>query len=233
MQKSENEYVKGLRILLKANENPENALAMKKYLRDKFEFFGIKSPLRKDLFRGHIKVHGWPEASAMEAVCIEMYSQPEREFHYFAIEMMDRNIKKLNRSAVKLFEFMIVSNAWWDTVDTIAASVLGKFFKMYPDLILEVSKIWMNSGNIWLQRSCILFQLKYKKNTDTELLYSFIDKVKSSDEFFIRKAIGWILREYSKVNPSEVIEFTGRTVLKPLSRKEALRIIEKKKLLKV
>jgi len=123
---------------------------------------------------------------------------------------------------------MIVSNAWWDTVDFIAAGTLGRFFRMFPDLVTKLTKEWMVSGNIWLQRSCILFQLKYKKDTDTELLYSFIEKLTSSNEFFIQKSIGWALREYSKVNPPEVLRYTESTELKPLSRREALRIIKKK-----
>jgi 3-methyladenine DNA glycosylase AlkD len=225
-------YVEELRILMNANANRQYALAMKKYLRNKFEFFGINSPLRKELFRKYVKENGWPEIAAIEMICKELYSQPEREMHYFAMEMIERNIKKLNRSDIKLFEFMIVTNSWWDTVDFIAASALGKFFRNYPDLIDQVTKVWMDSGNIWLQRSCILFQLKYKKSTNTELLFDYIDKLKSSDEFFIKKSIGWSLREYSKHNPEEVILYTDRTILKPLSRKEALRIIEKKKSLK-
>jgi 3-methyladenine DNA glycosylase AlkD len=228
MKKDINTYIDKLRTLLEANADQAYAIRMKKYMRNKFDFFGIKSPLRKELFRSFIKEYGWPATQDLEAVCIALYSQHEREFHYFAMEMAERNINKFNESAVKLFEFMIVTCAWWDTVDFIAANILGRFFRIYPGLIREVTNVWMDSENLWLQRSCILFQLKYKRNTDTELLYSFIERLKASDEFFIQKAIGWFLREYSKINPEEVLNYTGRTVLKPLSRKEALRIIKKK-----
>jgi 3-methyladenine DNA glycosylase AlkD len=228
MKKDVNAYIANLRTLLEVYADQAYAVGMKKYMRNKFEFFGIKSPLRKELFRSFIKEHGWPAEEDLEVVCLNLYSQSEREFHYFGMEMAERNINKFSECSVKLFEYMIVTNAWWDTVDFIAANILGRFFRIYPGLIREVTKGWMDSENIWLQRSCILFQLKYKRNTDTELLYSFIERLNTSNEFFIQKAIGWFLREYSKVNPQEVLKYTEKTVLKPLSRKEALRIIKKR-----
>ncbi len=221
-------YINSLRSLLETRADPPYAASMKKYMRNKFEFFGIKSPVRKDLFREFIRSHGYPPKEDLEMICRTLYSQPEREFHYFAMELAEKNLKKFNAGAVKLFEFMIVTNSWWDTVDLIAANILGKFFRMHPELIPLCTGKWMASENIWLQRSCILFQLKYKKNTDLTLLYGCIEKLKSSNEFFIQKAIGWMLREYSKVNPDEVLRFTEKTDLKPLSKREARRIILKK-----
>jgi len=222
-----NTYIALLRSLMETNADRANAALMKKYMRNKFEFFGIKSPKRKELFRGFLKINGYPVKEEMEMMCIDLYSLKERDFHYFAMKIAESKIKEFNESAVKLFEYMIVTNSWWDTVDFIAANILGQYFKRYPNQIREVTKAWMDSDNIWLQRSCILFQLKYKQNTDLELLFSFIDKLKSSNEFFIQKAIGWILREYSKINPDEVYRYTESTVLKPLSRREALRIMKK------
>jgi 3-methyladenine DNA glycosylase AlkD len=230
MKKHNSTYIAALQILLEANANPTDAAFMKKYMRNQFDYFGIKAPRRKELFRMFIKENGWPSIAEMDTICRDLYSNQERELQYFAMEMADRNIKKFNESAIELFEYMIVTHAWWDTVDYMAANILGRFFRLHPEIVIKVTSKWMDSGNIWLQRSCILFQLKYKKNTDTDLLYSFIRKLNSSDEFFIQKAIGWILREYSKVNPDEVCRFTSGTTLKPLSRREALRIINKKKL---
>jgi 3-methyladenine DNA glycosylase AlkD len=223
-----NPYVSLLGKLLESNIDSANAAKMKKYMRNKFDCFGINSPNRKELFRTFIRENGYPPKEEMERVCREMFEIPQREFQYFAMEMVEKNIKKFNESSVKLFEYMIVSSAWWDTVDFISANILGRFFRIYPELIPKVTSEWMDSENIWLQRSCILFQLKYKKDTDTELLYSFIERLNTSKEFFIQKAIGWVLREYSKVNPEEVYRFAEKTFLKPLSRREALRIMKKK-----
>jgi len=233
MTQSRTPYIVSLGTLLEAHADPVYAVSMEKYMRNRFKFFGIKSPLRKELFREFIRKNAYPPKKEMDEICRELYSLPEREFHYFAMEMVEKNLRKFNKEDYKLFEFMIVSNAWWDTVDFIAAGILGRFFRMVPDFVTKLTKEWMDSGNIWLQRSCILFQLKYKKDTDTELLYSFIEKLTSSNEFFIQKSIGWALREYSKVNPLEVLRFTERTELKPLSRREALRIIKKKGIITV
>jgi 3-methyladenine DNA glycosylase AlkD len=222
-------YVTNLRNLLENHADPDNAFSMKKYMRDKFEFFGISSPKRKELFRVFLKEHGYPPPDQLEWVCRALYSQPERELHYFAVEIINKQFKNLIEDDVKLLEYMIVTNAWWDTVDFIAAGIAGKFFLKYPGLINLVTRKWMDSGNIWLRRTCILFQMKYKNRLDTDLLYSIIDELRTSDEFFIKKAIGWILREYSKVNPDEVKRYTASVKLKPLSMREALKIIEKNK----
>jgi 3-methyladenine DNA glycosylase AlkD len=225
------EYSDALGRLLESHKDPVFAAGMIQYMRNKFPFYGISATPRRELFRSFVRENGWPPADQLEEVCRELYSRPERDYHYFAMWLADKNLKKFKTEAVKLFEFLIVSNAWWDTVDFIAANIIGRFFRSHPELIPEVTAGWMDSGNIWLQRTCILFQLKYGKNVDTVLLYSFIDRLKDSGEFFIQKAIGWMLREYSKFNPGEVSRFAESTQLKPLSRKEALRIIRKKGLI--
>jgi 3-methyladenine DNA glycosylase AlkD len=138
--------------------------------------------------------------------------------------------KKTTREFIDLYVFMITTKSWWDTIDYIAANLVGKHFSRYPDQIPAYTEKWMNSGNFWLQRSALLFQLKYKKETDLNLLFDFIERLAHEDEFFIRKAIGWALREYSKTDPETVIKFVESHDLKPLSRKEALKVIERKKL---
>ncbi len=227
MKATDEQYVERLSRFLSEHANVENARLMKKYMKELFPFFGIKAPERKILFSTFIQHQGFPLIHDVYDVVRMLFDKPERELHYFAIELADKFTGKFDHTGIKLFEYMIVNNSWWDTVDFIAAHSLGKFFKKYSELILPVSQVWMDSGNIWLQRSCILFQLKYKKNIDLELLYSFISKIKNSNEFFIQKAIGWILREYSKINPAEIERFVESTQLKPLSKREALRIIKK------
>lgn len=222
-----NRYVEDLSLFLKAHADSLRAFDMKRYMRDQFEYFGISSPMRKDLFRKFIHNKGLPEKEELEVVCKELFVRKERELQYFAMEMIFLNHRKYTESDIKLFEYMIVTASWWDTVDYIAPNIIGKFFKMYPEMIHEVTMKWMKSGNIWLQRACLLFQLKYKKSLDTSLLYGFINELKSSKEFFIQKSIGWILREYSKTNPEEVLRFVESNELKPLSRREALKIIRR------
>ena len=103
---------------------------------------------------------------------------------------------------------------------------MGAYFITYTGQKDEYVRKWLKSNNIWLQRSALLFQLKYKKDLNTELLNSTIKSLLDSKEFFINKAIGWVLREYSRTNPKWVIEFVSKTDLNTLSKKEALRLIK-------
>ena len=118
---------------------------------------------------------------------------------------------------------MVTHNSWWDTVDIIAVKLIGEYFKKYPEEIKPAVKRWLDSRNIWLQRCAILFQLHYKKAIDTEMLTQVIHSLLGSKEFFINKAIGWILREYGKTNPEWVLDFVDKTELHPLSKREAIR----------
>ena len=107
----------------------------------------------------------------------------------------------------------------------LTAKLMGEYFKKFPEQRAIYVKKWIDSNNIWLQRRALLFQLKYKENLDTALLGSTISSLLGSKEFFINKAIGWILREYSKTNPNWVMEFACKSALGNLSKKEALRWI--------
>ena len=122
---------------------------------------------------------------------------------------------------------MITTNSWWDSVDFIAKHILGNYLFQFPDEIEKVVTECSSSENMWLNRSAILFQLGYKNQTDAKRLFDICLQHKSSSEFFIQKAIGWALREYSKANPDEVVSFVAKADLKPLSQKEALKRINK------
>ena len=122
-------------------------------------------------------------------------------------------------------EYCIVHKSWWDSVDHLAGYCLGPYFKLFPHQLPAVTDRWNESDNMWLQRSSIMFQKAYKKETDVALLKKYILHCKDSKEFFIRKAIGWALREYSKTDPDWVIKFVERHPLSPLSKREALKRI--------
>ena len=93
---------------------------------------------------------------------------------------------------------LIVSKSWWDTVDVLSPHIMGYMFSTYPKLIPQYSDLWIEDENIWLQRSAILYQLHYKGGTDEERLFRYIIRRANSDEFFVQKAIGWVLREYAE-----------------------------------
>ncbi len=221
-------YLVPLEIEFKKYADPENAVPMRKYMLNKFDFFGINSPLRKEIFNRHKQHYGFiPEANKKEIITW-CWEAPQREYQYFAMDFMVRVKNRADEDAISLYEYMIVHKSWWDTVDMIAAHLVGSYFRKYPRHIPGITSQWMDSGNMWLQRTCLLFQLKYKEDTDTELLTSFIGRLRSSDEFFIRKAVGWALREYSKTNPEFVISFVKNNELSGLSEREALKWLKNK-----
>jgi 3-methyladenine DNA glycosylase AlkD len=221
-------YLKPLSELFQQNANQEIAFFMKKYMKGQYEYFGIKSPERRELKKEFLQIHGFPPPEILSAIVKECWELPQREFQYFIMEVLERLAKKAERERIGLFEFMIINKSWWDTVDYIAANLVGVHFQKYPELIYPVTEKWMQSGNIWLQRTSLLFQLKYKTKTDVALLTDYIQRLQGSKEFFINKAIGWILREYSKTDGVWVRKYVMNHQLAPLSRREALKWMERK-----
>ena len=210
-----------------SHANPERARQMRAYMKEQFEYLGLPTPTRKALTKDFYAEAGYPDPDIVEDIVEECWQLPYREYKYFAMELMVRMKKKSDHDAIFLYERLITDQSWWDTVDLIAPSLLGHHFHIYPEERMDFINKWVNSENIWLQRSSILFQLKYKLETDTRLLASIILKLKDSREFFIRKAIGWSLREYSKTDPGFVIRFVQTHELSGLSHREALKWLER------
>ena len=154
-----------------------------------------------------------------------LWTRPQREYQHFGQELAFKYLKQFEPADLDLLEYMVTHKSWWDTVDYIAVKLIGGYFKIYPDQRNQQIQQWMESKNIWLQRSSLLFQLKYRNNLDTAFLSSVIKQLLGSNEFFINKAIGWVLREYSKTDQEWVRAFVKENTLAPLSKKEALRLI--------
>jgi len=207
--------------------NPERAKQMWAYMRDQFDYLGLPSPLRRELTKNFYAEFGYPDPVLVESIVKESWEMPYREYKYFAMELMVRMKKKVGHDAILLYEHLITDQSWWDTIDLIAPSLVGYHFQEYPEERIDYINTWIASDNIWLQRSCILFQLEYKLETDNRLLSAIILKLKDSKEFFIRKAIGWALREYSKTDPGFVIRFVQSHELSGLSHREALKWLER------
>ena len=218
-------FLKTLETEFAKQANPKIALEQKAYMRNQFEFYGIKSTERREIQKPFFIKEFLPKKDELENIVKLLWEKPQRDYQYFSQELAFKYVKQLEKKDIELFEYMVTHKSWWDTVDFIAANLMGAYFKKYPEQINVTIKKWLNSNNIWLQRSALLFQLKYKENLDTDLLASSINSLLGSKEFFINKAIGWILREFSKTNPKWVLEFASKTALSSLSRKEALRLI--------
>jgi 3-methyladenine DNA glycosylase AlkD len=212
--------------LFEQNANPAQAAPMKKYMRDQFEYLGIKSPQFKELMKQHIAAHGLPNAEELDAVVRELWELPYREFQYAAASFIGRMEKKLPKDFAKTFEYLITHKSWWDTVDTLAGNPIGVHFQRFPDVREKTLARWRKSKNFWLRRTCILFQLNYKEETDFPLLCEIIRENLGSKEFFINKAIGWALRQYARTDPKAVSKFVKATPLEPLSRREAMKHLE-------
>ncbi len=222
------EFVSTLISKFEKHANPEEAVKMEAYLKNLFPLYGIKAPIRKRLLKETINDFKTEltRNNVIEIVNI-LYKKPQRELHYCAIELGDCFLKKKYKvSDIDFIEKLIITNSWWDSVDFIAKHILGNYLFQFPDQIPIVIKKFSSSEIMWLNRSAILFQLGYKDKTDEKLLFELCEEHKSSNEFFIRKAIGWALREYSKVNPKAVAKFVSKAKLKPLSQKEALKRIK-------
>jgi 3-methyladenine DNA glycosylase AlkD len=222
-------YIEPLIRDFEKHENVEEAYYMKKYMRNKFEYYGIKQPIRKEIFNEFLVKYGLPEYQKLEDIILDLWEMPQRECQYAALDLVYKFNKHWQRGIVELFEKMTVVGSWWDTVDTIAVKLIGEYFKLHPEQVLPYTEKWMETDNIWLQRTCILFQLKYKQNTDTKLLTEFILECKDSKEFFLQKAIGWALREYYKTDPQFVLEFVESYELMPVSKREAIKIEKRTK----
>ena len=220
------DYLKNTVSEFQKNENLKIAHRQKAYMKGHFEFYGITSPIRKEIQRPYLHKLNLPHKKDLKKIIINLWQKPERELQYFAQELVQKYAKVFEKQDITLFEYMIENRSWWDTVDYIASNILGSFFKTYPELREFYVKKWIESQNIWLQRSALLFQLKYKDEVDTKILSDTIDSLLGSKEFFINKAIGWSLRQYSKFNTEWVTEFAKRTPLENLSRREALRLIK-------
>ena len=216
-----------LENLYRAHANPERAIRMKAYMKDQFNYLGLPSPLRRELTKKFYASAGYPPLQQLVAIVDEAWKMPYREFKYFALELLVKMKKKSGHDAIHLYERLITSESWWDTVDLIAPSLIGYHMQQYPEERDQYIAKWIQSDNIWLQRSCILFQLKYKDKTDTTLLSDITLQLKESKEFFIRKAIGWALREYSKTDSGFVIRFVQQHELSGLSHREALKWLER------
>lgn len=222
-------YVHALEAYYLKHSNPDKAVWMKKYMRDQFNYIGLASPERKELKAEFIKANGKPGIEDIEEFIKLCWQSSYREMQYAGMELTYSLRKQFPKQIINLFEELITQKSWWDTIDYIAPSLAGSYFQKYPETKIEYATKWMNSNNLWLQRSSIIFQLKYKNETDTDFLFHTCISLSGEKNFFIRKAIGWALRQYSKYNAQAIISFVENNELSALSKKEALKWLMSRK----
>lgn len=218
------QIVAKLETVLLRHGQAADAAAMKKYMRDKFEFFGVKSPRRRELCK---EVVGGKDKelqnSEVRQFVLILWGKPHRELQYNAVEFLERHKKKLCSDVkefdenMEFFKKLILTKSWWDTVDMLAYKLVGYLVQTHPKKGTAVMEDWVESEDMWLRRTAILHQLGSKANTNTDLLFQFCLARCHEEEFFIRKAIGWALREHAKTQPSKVKQFL-RKYKKSLSK---------------
>ena len=208
-----------------SHQNLQDALSMKNYMKDNFEFIGLKKDLRVDLVKNFWIKNELPEGDGLKEFVQILWNQPYRELHYVAMQLLEKPIKKKGFRDIDFLEYLVVNQSWWDSVDYIAVNLIGKLLFMETSLQQSYPAKWIISENMWLRRTAILYQLKFKNKTDSERLFDYILQTAHEKEIFISKAQGWALREYAKTNPQAVISFVeeNRDKMSNLTIKEALK----------
>lgn len=204
--------------------NPFRAQEMVAYMKGVAPFLGIRTPERRALSRLVLDGVPRPDEDDCTAVALRCYALPEREYHYFAVDYLRRHVKHCSSGFLPVARRLVTTVSWWDTVDHLAAHVVGGLVAADPALA-AVMDDWIEDDDLWVARTAILHQLRFKQATDTERLFAYCLRRSGHPDFFIRKAIGWSLREYAKTDPDEVRAFVGenRDRLSPLSVREALK----------
>ncbi len=195
-------------------------------MKNHFYFFGIQKPLRKILFQSTFNDLFIQNESVLVNVLDRLWHKEQREFQYTACDIAEKCLMLASTQTISFFENMIRTKSWWDTVDKIASNLIGPIILRYPKSKL-IMEDWIRDSNMWIRRSALLFQLRYKHETDEQLLFKYCRHTMHEKEFFIQKAIGWALREYSKTSPRSVINFINkyRSNLSSLSIREGSKII--------
>lgn len=208
---------------LRKNANPQKSQPMKKYMRDQFEFFGLSSPLRRSVCKELMQQK--LNSEDIRKFVLSLWAKPEREFQYFAVDYLEKHLDASTEfeANMKCMEHLITTKSWWDTVDALAYKIVGRLVKQHRDLGKAIMEGWIDHDNMWLRRTALLHQLSYKEDTDEEMLFRFCSARAHEEEFFIRKAIGWALRQHAWKHSASVKKYLlkHKKELSALSFKEA------------
>lgn len=222
-----------LRAALAAAADPARAPGMQAYMKSAMPYHGCASPVAKKVFKELFSSVDLSSASEWRALVLALWRGAKfREERYGAIALAgDKRARAWHAlDAMPMFEEMITTGAWWDYVDEIAQHRVGLVLRQEPSKMKKLLRAWSTSDDMWQRRTSIIAQNRFKKETDLDLLYACIEPSLESKEFFLRKAIGWALREVAWWNPDEVVRYVraNETRLSNLSKREALKNVTKK-----
>jgi 3-methyladenine DNA glycosylase AlkD len=212
--------------------DPARAAAMQAYMKSSMPFHGVPSPVTRKICKKVFAEHAIDDAKTWQKDVLAIFrGAKHREEWYAAVHLCsDRRARPFQTmDALPMYDELITGAAWWDIVDVLASHQLGAILRNEPAKMKKKMLAWSRDANMWRARSSILCQLGFKKDIDLDLLYACIEPSLASKEFFLRKAIGWALRQHAWTDPAEVKRYVARNRarMSGLSIREALKNIEK------
>ncbi len=214
--------------------DPRKAPAMQAYMKSKMPYRGVTGPFQKEVWKHVFPGVELENAETWRGLVLGLWRGAAfREERYGALALAsDRRARDFQTlEALPMYEEMIVTGAWWDYVDFLAKHRVGELLRKFPAPMKKTMRQWSTCPDMWKRRTSILCQLGFKRETDLNLLYSCIEPSIGSREFFLRKAIGWALREHAWADPDEVVRYVRKNEkrLSGLSKREALKNVDRRK----
>ena len=221
------ECIEYVQSSLAAQANPEKGLQMAAYMKTEMPFYGVQKPSRTPIVRQVVREFPIEDRAEYEGLVLALWALPHREEKYIAQALAVSHKQFMIPESLPLYRRMIVEGAWWDFVDEVATHMVRHLIINYPGETWPVVDPWIEDRDMWLRRTAIICQVGAKEHTDPERLFDFCEQRAFEKEFFIRKAIGWALREYAKTSPEAVVGFVEehRDELSGLSFREATKHI--------
>lgn len=225
----ENRIIKYITNTLNDNKNSKDAIQMQRYLKTTMPFYGVKSPILNTIVNDVNNLHLISNQEEYNSVIMDIWNLSHREEKYISIKLARKWKKYITLEALTVYEKMIREGQWWDFIDPISQGLIGILLMNNRFKMNKILDKWIKDENLWIRRSAILAHLKHKENTDYKKLFEYCLKCAHEKEFFIQKAIGWVLREFSKTEPEIVYAFIqdNDRVLSNLSKREGMKYIKK------
>jgi len=208
--------------------DPHKAADMAAYMKTTMPFYGVQTDERRRILREARRRFPIDSSEGYRGTVIALWERPHREEKYCAVDFAVDERRWISFDHLDLYRRLIVEGAWWDFVDLVAAKLIGRLLLDKPGRLWPVLDRWIDSDDMWLRRTAILAQLKHKDATDAGKLFEYCVRRAGESEFFIRKAIGWALREYAKTDPNAVKAFLveHEETLSKLSFREAAKHLD-------
>jgi 3-methyladenine DNA glycosylase AlkD len=212
---------------LSARGRAEDVASMQKYMKTEMPFHGVMSRGQGEVFRLLRKDHSPSSMDEYRALVLELWELPRREEKHMAISVAEGFRRFISPECLPLYARLVREGAWWDFVDRVAIHCVGVALRSSRRVVGGTMKGWIEDECMWMRRSAILCQVGHRQDTDEEMLFDFCLRRCGEKEFFIRKAIGWALREYSYTSPDGVARFLveNRVSLSGLSFREGAKAL--------